>query len=162
LTAAPNGNGRNRDRRRSRQAIEKRQRKKAVDNFKNQDYKCADLQICSVKGYDFKNCISQKSLPYQHIRNRGEIWAMHEIEPYYRWRDDYIASEDEYSPFYATEYSEFEFDKQVYNFLLHPQWDSFGSNTLYMKVLYADYDRLIPLLSLLASGTMPLTTTSCC
>src|SRR3569833_761384 len=66
---------------------------------------------------------------------------MHEIEPYYKWRDDYIASEDEYSPFYATEYSEFEFDKQVYNYLLHPQWDSFGSNTLYMKVLFADYDR---------------------
>ncbi len=46
---------------------------------------------------------------------------MHEIEPYYKWRDDYIASEDEYSPFYATEYNEFEFDKQIYNYLLHPQ-----------------------------------------
>lgn len=66
---------------------------------------------------------------------------MHEIEPYYRWRDDYIASEDERSPFYGTEYNEFEFDKQIYNFLLHPQWDTFGSNTLYLKVLYADYDR---------------------
>ena len=66
---------------------------------------------------------------------------MHEIEPYYRWRDDYVASEDEFSPFYATQYSEVEFDKQVYNYLLHPQWDSFGSNTLYMKVLYVDYDR---------------------
>ena len=65
---------------------------------------------------------------------------MHEIEPYYKWRDDYIASEDERSPFYETEYNEFEFDKQVYNYLLHPQWDSFGSNTLYIKVLYADYD----------------------
>ena len=66
---------------------------------------------------------------------------MHEIEPYYKWRDDYIASEDEYSPFYATEYNEFEFDKQIYNYLLHPQWDSFGSNTLYLKVLFVDYDR---------------------
>ena len=65
---------------------------------------------------------------------------MHEIEPYYKWRDDYIASEDERSPFYETQYNEFEFDKQVYNYLLHPQWDSFGSNTLYLKVLYADYD----------------------
>lgn len=65
---------------------------------------------------------------------------MHEIEPYYRWRDEYIASEDEYSPFYGLEYSEFEFDKQIYNFLLHPQWDSFGSNTLYLKILYCDYD----------------------
>lgn len=66
---------------------------------------------------------------------------MHEIEPYYRWRDDYIAAEDEYSPFYGTEYSEFEFDKQIYNFLLHPQWDSFGSSTLYLKVLFCDYER---------------------
>ena len=66
---------------------------------------------------------------------------MHEIEPYYKWRDDYIAAEDEYSPFYATQYNEFEFDKQIYNYLLHPQWDSFGSNTLYMKVLFVDYER---------------------
>ena len=66
---------------------------------------------------------------------------MHEIEPYYNWRDDYIAAEDEQSPFYGVEYSEFEFDKQIYNFLLHPQWDDFGSQTLYIKILYADYDK---------------------
>lgn len=66
---------------------------------------------------------------------------MHEIEPFYRWRDDYIASEDDRSPFYGMEYSEFEFDKQIYNFLLHPQWDTFGSTTLYLKVLYTDYEK---------------------
>jgi len=66
---------------------------------------------------------------------------MHEIEPFYLWRDDYIAAEDERSPFYNTEYSEFYFDKQLYNFLIHPQWDDFGSGTMYLKVLYADYDR---------------------
>lgn len=66
---------------------------------------------------------------------------MHEIEPFYRWRDDYIAAEDELSPFYMTEYSEFEFDKQIYNYYIHPQWDSFGSQTLYLKVLFVDYDR---------------------
>lgn len=66
---------------------------------------------------------------------------MHEIEPYYRWRDDYIASEDEYSPFYGVQYNEFEFDKQIYNFLLHPQWDSFGSSTLYVKILFCDYEQ---------------------
>ena len=65
---------------------------------------------------------------------------MHEIEPYYRWRDDYIAAEDEQSPFYNQEYNEFEYDKQVYNFLLHPQWDHFGSDTLYLKVLFAEYE----------------------
>lgn len=66
---------------------------------------------------------------------------MHEIEPFYKWRDDYVAAEDERSPFYNTEYSEFYFDKQLYNFLIHPQWDDFGSSTLYIKVLFADYDR---------------------
>lgn len=66
--------------------------------------------------------------------------TMHEIEPFYNWRDDYIASEDERSPFFGVVYNEFEFDKQVYNFLLHPQWDDFGSQTLYLKILYVDYD----------------------
>jgi hypothetical protein len=28
----------------------------------------------------------------------------------------------------------------VYNYLLHPQWDEFGSPTLYIKILYADYN----------------------
>ena len=66
---------------------------------------------------------------------------MHDIEPYYRWRDDYIASEDALSPFFETNYNEFEFDKQIYNYLIHPQWDFFGSQTLYLKVLYTDYDK---------------------
>lgn len=66
---------------------------------------------------------------------------MHEIEPYYHWRDDYIASEDALSPFFATNYNEFEFDKQIYNYLIHPQWDFFGSHTLYIKVLYTDYEK---------------------
>ncbi|WP_134088843.1 hypothetical protein [Olivibacter sp. XZL3] len=74
---------------------------------------------------------------------------MHEIEPFYRWRDDYIASEDELSPFYGTEYSEFEFDKQIYNFLLHPQWDYFGSNTLYLKILFADYEHQYAIIELI-------------
>lgn len=65
---------------------------------------------------------------------------MHEIEPYFRWRDDYIAAEDDRSPYYQTQYNEFEFDKQIYNYLIHPQWDYFGSNTLYLKVLFVDYD----------------------
>ncbi|MFN4234516.1 MAG: hypothetical protein ACK4IK_06895 [Bacteroidia bacterium] len=64
---------------------------------------------------------------------------MHDIEPHYSWRHLYIASEDERSPFYGREYSEFEFTHAVYNYLIHPQWDDFGSQTLFMKILYADY-----------------------
>ena len=65
---------------------------------------------------------------------------MHEIEPYYNWRHLYTAEEDEDSPFYGREYSEFEFSNTVYNYYIHPQWDEFGSRTLYMKLLFADYE----------------------
>lgn len=52
-----------------------------------------------------------------------------------------MASEDPYSPFYGREYSEFEFTNTLYDHLIHPQWDQFGSNTLFSKILYADYDQ---------------------
>ncbi|MCX8080698.1 MAG: hypothetical protein N3F09_05615 [Bacteroidia bacterium] len=64
---------------------------------------------------------------------------MHEIEPYYSWRHLYIASEDELSPFFGREYSEFEFTNKIYNYAIHPQWDSIGSETLYIKILFVDY-----------------------
>jgi hypothetical protein len=65
---------------------------------------------------------------------------MHDLEPYHLWRDRYVAEEDERSPFYGQEHSEFEFTHAVYDHALHPQWDSIGSETLYIKVIYADYD----------------------
>lgn len=65
---------------------------------------------------------------------------MHDIEPFYAWRDFYIASEDAQSPFYGQQYSEFEFENKVYNYYIHPQWDTFGSQTLYLKIIYADYE----------------------
>jgi len=64
---------------------------------------------------------------------------MHDIEPYIRWRNYYIAAEDAQSPFHGATYSEFIFSNKVYNYYIHPQWDHFGSETLYLKVLYADY-----------------------
>jgi hypothetical protein len=65
---------------------------------------------------------------------------MHDIEPFYSWRNIYIASEDTRSPFYGREYNEFEFTHAIYNYLIHPQWDEIGSPTLFIKILYADYD----------------------
>ncbi|MBL7815345.1 MAG: hypothetical protein JNL70_10050 [Saprospiraceae bacterium] len=62
---------------------------------------------------------------------------MHNIEPFYRWREDYAVEDDALSPFHSHTYTEW---KQVYNYLLHPLWDDFESNTLYLKVLMADYD----------------------
>jgi hypothetical protein len=74
---------------------------------------------------------------------------MHDIEPFYKWRDDYISSEDERSPFYGKEYSEFEFTETIYNFYIHPQWDFFGSPTMYIKIIFADYDRSYAIIELI-------------
>ncbi|MBN1337797.1 MAG: hypothetical protein JXA03_00660 [Bacteroidales bacterium] len=64
---------------------------------------------------------------------------MHYIEPHYNWRAYYVASEDQLSPFYGNEYSEFEFSNAIYNYYIHPQWDNMGSATLYLKILYVNY-----------------------
>jgi len=63
------------------------------------------------------------------------------IEPYFNWRHLYAADEDRLSPFYRRTYSEFEFSNTVYNYYIHPQWDDFGSRTLYMKVLFVEYEQ---------------------
>lgn len=65
---------------------------------------------------------------------------MHTIEPYYNWRDHYESSEDPLSPFFEKEYSEFLFSEKIYDHFIHPQWDNIGSSTLFLKVLFADYD----------------------
>ncbi len=65
---------------------------------------------------------------------------MQNIEPFYNWRHLYTAEEDKLSPFFGRTYSEFEYSQTLYNYYIHPQWDDFGSRTLYMKLLFADYD----------------------
>ncbi len=64
---------------------------------------------------------------------------MQDIEPYDLWQYLYQSESDERSPFYGREYSEFTFSQTIYNYYIHPQWDEFGSSTLYIKVLIADY-----------------------
>ena len=65
---------------------------------------------------------------------------MHSIEPFYNWRHIYVSEEDSRSPFYGRVYSEFEFTQSVYNYYIHPQWDEFGSRTLYLKIIFVDYE----------------------
>ena len=74
---------------------------------------------------------------------------MHLIEPFYLWRTDYIASEDPLSPFYEREYSEFEFQNSVYDFYIHPQWDTMGSPTLFIKILFVEYDDQFTIIELI-------------
>jgi hypothetical protein len=74
---------------------------------------------------------------------------MHDIEPFYNWRHIYISEEDERSPFFGRVYSEFQFSQTIYNYYIHPQWDDFGSRTLYMKVLMADYEERYVIIELI-------------
>ncbi|MEA3495111.1 MAG: hypothetical protein U9R42_03650 [Bacteroidota bacterium] len=74
---------------------------------------------------------------------------MHEIEPFFMWRYYYVSEEDENSPFYQREYSEFGFKNTVYNYCIHPQWDEFGSSTLYLKIIYADYNKNYAIIELI-------------
>lgn len=71
---------------------------------------------------------------------------MQELEPFYNWRHLYRAENDERSPFFGREYSELYYTNTIYNFYIHPQWDEFGSNTLFLKVLYCDYDNQVAII----------------
>lgn len=77
------------------------------------------------------------------------LYGVQDIEPYYNWRHLYAAEEDARSPFYGRSYSEFEFSQTIYNFYIHPQWDEFGSRTLYMKILFVEYDAGYAIIELL-------------
>jgi hypothetical protein len=72
-----------------------------------------------------------------------------DIEPYYNWRHLYIADEDERSPFYGREYSEFEYTHAIYNYVIHPQWDDIDSPTLFIKILFVDYDQGFAIIELI-------------
>lgn len=74
---------------------------------------------------------------------------MHVIEPFFSWRHYYIASEDPYSPFYGRTYSETEFTHAIYDYLIHPQWDIFGSSTLVSKILYVNYEYAFAVIELM-------------
>ena len=86
---------------------------------------------------------------------------MHFIEPYFNWRGYYIASDDPQSPFFEREYSEFEFSNRIYNYLIHPQWDYFGSPTLFLKVLYSDYEQGYAIIELIGEWNDAIEWTCC-
>lgn len=65
---------------------------------------------------------------------------MHLIEPYYRWNNYYNSSLDERSPFYGKEYNYDKYSEEIYGYYIDPGWDFMGSETLYIKILFADYE----------------------
>lgn len=74
---------------------------------------------------------------------------MHTIEPFWKWRQKYIAENDERSPFFGREYSEFEFSTAIYDHYIHPQWDFIESPTLYIKIIFTDYDEGFTIIELI-------------
>ena len=65
---------------------------------------------------------------------------MHQIEPFYLWRDYYTAESDPHSITYGKVYNEINLTDRIYNYVIHPQWDNMGSETLFYKQLFVDYD----------------------
>ncbi len=65
---------------------------------------------------------------------------MHQIEPYAGWLRYYDSSSDEQSPFHGKEYNYDLYSETIYGYYIDPGWDYFGSETLYLKILYADYE----------------------
>ncbi len=66
---------------------------------------------------------------------------MHNLEPHYNWRHLYDAADDQNSPFYGRNYNEYEFKHAIYDHWIHPQWDFIGSSTLFIKIIYANYEK---------------------
>lgn len=74
---------------------------------------------------------------------------MHLIEPFDLWKKLYTAEEDPYSPFYGRHYHETECHNTIYNYYIHPQWDEFGSSTLYIKILFISYEKHYAIIELM-------------
>lgn len=74
---------------------------------------------------------------------------MHTIEPFYNWLKYYDPSKDERSPFYGKQYNYDVYSDTIYNYYIDPAWDFMGSETLYIKVLFVDYQRSYAIIELL-------------
>ncbi|MTI32438.1 hypothetical protein [Xanthovirga aplysinae] len=74
---------------------------------------------------------------------------MHEIEPFYKWEKYYESSRDHKSPFFGKEYNYDVYSNVIYNYYIAPGWDYMGSDTLYVKILFADYDKAFVILEFL-------------
>lgn len=62
---------------------------------------------------------------------------MHELEPFDGWLGIYDSNLDERLPFFGENHDQY--DLTFYNHILHPEWDFIGSETLFVKVIFADY-----------------------
>ena len=73
---------------------------------------------------------------------------MHELEPFYSWENTYRASEDERSPFFGVENDPYQYSHDIYGYYIHPSWDYIGSETLYLKLLFTQYEKKFAIIEL--------------
>lgn len=71
------------------------------------------------------------------------------LEPFDGWLLLYSHDRDPYSPFHEVEHSLFEYNRHIYTFEAHPLWDTIESESLLVKILYAQYDDGYAILELL-------------
>lgn len=85
--------------------------------------------------YQLRNRISRGAFLPKTI-----ILPVHTIEPHYNWIEQYSATEDPRSPLFEAENSLDSFTNTIYGYYIHPQWDSLESDTLFLKILFVDYE----------------------
>ena len=74
---------------------------------------------------------------------------MHDIEPFYRWESIYTANQDKRSPFFRKRYDFSSYRNDIYGYYIHPAWDEIGSETLYIKLLFCDYNQKFAIIELI-------------
>lgn len=74
---------------------------------------------------------------------------MHEIEPYYNWLKYYNPAKDPRSPFFGKQYNFEQYSDTIYGYYIDPAWDFMGSETLYIKILFTDYEKGITVIEFL-------------
>jgi hypothetical protein len=66
---------------------------------------------------------------------------MHELRPHSGWENRYRATEDPRCPFYLEQGAPELGYHRMYDFVIHPEWDSVGCETLFVKQIFADYEQ---------------------
>jgi len=74
---------------------------------------------------------------------------MQTIEPFSRWDKLYKASEDPLSPYFGEQHDALICRDTIYNHYIHPLWESFGSKTLYLKILFTNYEKQYTIIEML-------------
>ena len=73
---------------------------------------------------------------------------LRDIEPYYGWLELYNHEMDNKSPFHEVQHNLFYYDRSINHIPAHPLWDHIGSESLLVKILYADYSEKFAVIEL--------------